>query len=112
MIDLHEIYSGLLKEFAVIEKAIIKMIAANYLDTRNIHTVVVTGLITHGCVQATCLDARELGYRVILVADGHSNYHREAARVIDECHQTLTAAGVELAETNTLTFGQPFADRV
>lgn len=35
-----------------------------------------------------------------------------AARVIDECHQTLTAAGVEQAKTSTLTFGLPLAERV
>lgn len=80
------------------------------LDARDIHTIVVTGLVSHGCVQATCLEARRLGYRVILVKDGHSNYHRQAARVIEECHQTLATAGVELAETSTLTFGLPLAD--
>jgi nicotinamidase-related amidase len=80
------------------------------LDARGIHTVVVTGLVSHGCVQATCLEARKLGYRVILVTDGHSNYHRQAARVMDECHQTVSAAGVELAEASTLTFGLPLAD--
>lgn len=81
------------------------------LDARDIHTVVVTGLVSHGCVQATCLEARELGYRVILVTDGHSNYHREALRLIAECHQTVSAAGVELAETSGLTFGLPAASQ-
>jgi nicotinamidase-related amidase len=77
------------------------------LEGADINTVVVTGLVSHGCVRATCLHARELGYRVILVRDGHSNFHREAARVIAECHQTMTAAGVELAAANALFFDQP-----
>ena len=54
------------------------------LRARNVTTVVVTGLVTHGCVKATCLGARELGYNVILVQDGHSSFSKGAARLIEE----------------------------
>lgn len=77
------------------------------LEGADIDTLVVTGLVSHGCVQATCLHARQLGFRVILVQDGHSNFHRDAARIIAGCHQTLTAAGVELAEADAVFFAQP-----
>ena len=77
------------------------------LTNADIDTVVVTGLVSHGCVRATCLHARELGYRVILVSDAHSNFNRSAARNIAECHQTVTAAGVELAEASAVRFEQP-----
>ena len=69
------------------------------LEAKNIGTVVITGLVTHGCVRATCLGAHELGYRVILVADGHSSYHKQAGKLIAEWNQKLgeVTAEVKLA---------------
>jgi nicotinamidase-related amidase len=74
------------------------------LETRGVKTVVVTGLVTHGCVRATCLGAKELGYHVILVSDGHSNYHKKAASMIDEWNHTLSEAGIDLCATQEITF--------
>lgn len=62
------------------------------LKARSISNVAVTGLVTHGCVRATCLGGSNRGYDVILVADGHSSYHRQAARLIKEWNETLAAA--------------------
>lgn len=42
---------------------------AGLLDERGIDTVVVCGLVTNVCVEATVRDASTLGYRPILVAD-------------------------------------------
>lgn len=39
------------------------------LDARGIENVVVTGTVTNVCVEGTVRDARQLGYRVVLVAD-------------------------------------------
>ncbi len=72
------------------------------LKTRGISRLVVTGLVTHGCVKATCLDAVKLGYGVTLVKDGHSNFHKQAAGVIAEWNQKLSEAGVELKSTQEL----------
>ncbi|MBN1200588.1 MAG: cysteine hydrolase [Anaerolineae bacterium] len=74
------------------------------LKARGINTVVVTGLVTHGCVRATCLGGQELGYQVILVSDGHSNYHKKAASVIEEWNQKLSETGVDLRLTQEMTF--------
>jgi nicotinamidase-related amidase len=46
------------------------------LASVGVGTVVVTGLVTHGCVKNSCIGAHELGYRVVVVADGHSSYRR------------------------------------
>jgi nicotinamidase-related amidase len=35
--------------------------------------VILTGLVTHGCVKATCEGALALGYAAVLAADGHSS---------------------------------------
>ncbi len=72
------------------------------LEARAIRRVVVTGLVTHGCVKATCLDAKRLGYGVILVKDGHSNFNKQAADVIAEWNQKLSERGAELKSTQEL----------
>jgi nicotinamidase-related amidase len=74
------------------------------LQSRGINTVVVMGLVTHGCVKATCQDAKKHGYRVILVEDGHSNYHKHAADVVEEWNQKLGAEGIELISTQAIDF--------
>ena len=74
------------------------------LAARGVTTVVVTGLVTHGCVKATCLGAEELGYSVVLVSDGHSNFDEHAARMIDEWNRKLSESGVELRSTHEVTF--------
>lgn len=67
------------------------------LDARGIKNVVVTGLVTNGCVRATSIGAHDLGYRVVLVEDGHSTYIRTAAKLIQEWNDTL---GQEIAEVH------------
>jgi nicotinamidase-related amidase len=43
------------------------------LTGREIGRVILTGLVMHGCVKATCLGGLELGYEVVLAEDGHSS---------------------------------------
>ncbi len=74
------------------------------LAARGIHSLVITGLVTHGCVKATCLGARERGYAVVLVADGHSSYSKDAARLIEEWHTKLHAAGVTVTPVEAISF--------
>jgi nicotinamidase-related amidase len=71
-------------------------------------TVVVTGLVTHGCVQAGCLDAHRLGYRVILPRDGHSNFNRQAAKLVDEWNAKLAEQGIAVIPADEVSFaGEP-----
>jgi nicotinamidase-related amidase len=76
------------------------------LSEERVGRLVVTGLVTHGCVKATCLGGRELGYPVMLVSDAHSNYSSDAARLIEEWHDKLTQGGVELRSTEDVAFGE------
>ncbi len=76
----------------------------NTLRELHVATVVVAGLVTHGCVRATCIGAQELGYNVILVQDGHSNYSKQAAEIIDKWNQKLSARKIELKSTAEITF--------
>ena len=74
------------------------------LRAKNITTVVVTGLVTHGCVRATCIGALKSGYKVILVKDAHSNYSNQAAQRIEEVNQKLSEKNVELRSTAMVDF--------
>jgi len=75
------------------------------LRSLHVDTVVVTGLVTHGCVKATCLGARELGFNVILVQDGHSSFSKDAADLIEKWHEKLRAKQVEVRPTSEIMFG-------
>jgi nicotinamidase-related amidase len=66
------------------------------LHRRGVTTLVVTGLVTHGCVKATVQDALQRGFRVILVSDAHSSYSADAVSRIDEWNARLSQAGAEL----------------
>ena len=70
------------------------------LDARGIQNLVITGLVTNGCVRATSIGGHDLGYRVVLVEDGHSTYIKNAAKLINEWNQTLRQ---EIAEVHPTT---------
>lgn len=74
------------------------------LDARDIKTLIVTGLVSEGCVRATCLAAHELGYHVVLVQDGHSSFHKQAAARIVEWNEKLGEKGVDVVPTQDVVF--------
>jgi hypothetical protein len=50
------------------------------------------------------LGARELGYSVILVKDGHSNFHKKAPEIISEWNEKLSLEGVNLLAAHEVVF--------
>ena len=74
------------------------------LDARAVDTLVVTGLVSEGCVRATCLAGHALGYHVVLVRDGHSSFHKQAAARIDEWNAKLAEQGLEVVPTAEVAF--------
>lgn len=74
------------------------------LRSKGIRRVVVTGLVTNGCVRATCTGAQALGYEVILASDAHSTYSKQAAELIEEWNQKLSAGGAELRQASEIGF--------
>jgi len=74
------------------------------LNKRDVGVVVVTGLVTHGCVKATCLGALKEGYKVVLVSDAHSNFSKDAPGMIEKWNQELSNKGTILVETQSVTF--------
>ena len=77
------------------------------LKSLGVESLVVTGLVTHGCVQATCTGALELGYRVTLVSDGHSNFHKQPEKIIREWSQKMSEKGVELQPSEKIFSASP-----
>jgi nicotinamidase-related amidase len=73
------------------------------LAGRGVGRVVVTGLVTHGCVKATCLGGLELGYEVVLAEDGHSSYSKDAARLIEEWNRKLGEAGAQVVPASLMS---------
>jgi len=74
------------------------------LQDHQIDTIVVSGLVTHGCVKATCMGGLELGYKVILAQDAHSNFSKTAGQIIKKWHTKLADAGTQLVETSKIVF--------
>jgi nicotinamidase-related amidase len=74
------------------------------LESRGIRRVVITGLVTHGCVRATCIGAKSQGYEVVLVQDGHSSYSKQAAKLIAEWNEKLSEGTVELRAAEETAF--------
>jgi nicotinamidase-related amidase len=74
------------------------------LKAKGVDSLVITGLVTHGCVKNGCLGAKELGYGVILAQDAHSSYSAKAAELIMEWNEKLRLKGVELKPAADITF--------
>jgi nicotinamidase-related amidase len=77
------------------------------LEKRNVSELVVTGLVTHGCVKATSLGAIEKGYKVLLVSDGHSNFNKYAPKLIEKWNQAISEKGGELIRTQDVDYIGP-----
>ncbi|MHA2225984.1 MAG: isochorismatase family protein [Candidatus Hodarchaeales archaeon] len=78
----------------------------NKLDVLNITKLVIVGIWTHNCVQATCKGAKKLGYEVILVRDGHSlgEDTESAKKSIESWNKRLSSGVVELKYSKEIDF--------
>lgn len=77
------------------------------LDARQVRRLVVAGMQTDMCIDATCRRAHELGYDVTLVGDAHSTFDGgglTAAQIIAQYNKALGAV-VRVEESGSITFG-------
>lgn len=74
------------------------------LEARGIQNLLITGLVTQGCVRATSLGGLKLGYNVFLVQGAHSNYSKDAESVIEKNEAELQEAGVHLVTPEQIDF--------
>lgn len=74
------------------------------LDGLKVGKVVVVGMVTDGCVQATCKGACALGYDVTLVSDAHSTDSPDGGHVVDHWNEKLSQGVVRLVATADVKF--------
>ncbi len=73
------------------------------LAERGVGSVVICGMVTHGCVKNTCLGALAEGYQVTLAGDAHSSYSQDAAALIEKWNAALAEAGVRVVKSAAIS---------
>lgn len=77
------------------------------LNDRGIKELVIVGMKTQYCIDATCRSAVELGFKPILIADAHTCMDTAllpAKTIIEHHNQTLSGAFVQLISSHDLEF--------
>jgi nicotinamidase-related amidase len=78
------------------------------LTRRGIERLVVAGMQTEYCVDTSCRAAADLGYKVVLVKDGHTTFGNgvlPAEKIVAHHNRTLGGGGfVELSEAERVAF--------
>lgn len=59
-----------------------------------INSITVGGLVSHGCVKATCLGGLSEGFEISLLKNGHTNWNKDAETKILETERELIKNGV------------------
>jgi nicotinamidase-related amidase len=77
----------------------------DYLKEKSTATMIVTGLVSNGCVQAACLDGLKNQMTVILAEDGHSTFHKGKEANVKQWNKTLEEQGVSVLPTDTIISG-------
>lgn len=66
------------------------------LTSMGVQSLTVCGLVSHGCIMATCLGAIEEGFDTSLLSGGHTNWNKDADIKIALTEKKLTAKGVKI----------------
>jgi nicotinamidase-related amidase len=77
------------------------------LEARRIRQLIIAGMQTEMCLDATCRRAHALGYDIILVKDAHSTFDSGSLTASQIIAQTNAALGelVQVQAASRLTFG-------
>jgi nicotinamidase-related amidase len=76
------------------------------LEARHIRQLIIAGMQTEMCIDATCRRAHGLGYEVILVQDAHSTFDGSgltASQIIAQYNEALRAV-VKVEQASNITF--------
>jgi nicotinamidase-related amidase len=84
--------------------ALVETALLSVLESRGIKNLIITGLVTQGCIRATALGGLAMDYRVVLVKGGHSNYNKNAPKVIEQREKELEEAGVVVVSRGEIDF--------
>jgi nicotinamidase-related amidase len=67
--------------------------------------LVIAGMQTEYCIDTSCRAARDLGYRVVLIEDGHTTFDSEvlpAAQIVAHHNRTLRGAFAQLSKAGAV----------
>ncbi|MFV1948972.1 MAG: cysteine hydrolase family protein [Anaerolineales bacterium] len=84
--------------------ALLETALQSILEARNIKNLIITGLVTQGCIRATSLGGLEMDFRVVLVKGGHSNYNKDAPQIIEQREKELEESGVVVISPERIDF--------
>ncbi len=63
-----------------------------------INSITVGGLVSHGCVKATCIGGLSEGFEVRLLKNGHTNWNKDAETKLLQTEQDLKDIGIIIEE--------------
>ena len=72
------------------------------LRKNNIEEILVCGLVTHGCIRATCKGGLACGFKTVLLKNGHTNWNKNASEKIRSVETELEQKGAILLENVNL----------
>ena len=68
----------------------------NILQENKIEEITISGLVSHGCVKHTCKDGIQRGFKTNLLANGHTNWNKDAQDKISFTEVELKKLGVKV----------------
>ncbi|MEA4840989.1 MAG: isochorismatase family protein [Bacteroidales bacterium] len=68
------------------------------LSASGINSITIGGLVSHGCVKATCLGGLAEGFETSLLKNGHTNWNKDAQIKIADTEEELVKSGILLEE--------------
>jgi len=71
---------------------------ADKINGIGIDEILVCGLVSNGCVRATCIGGIKAKMRVQLLKKGHSTWTTGAQGIVEKTEKELSSLGIELVE--------------
>jgi len=72
------------------------------LDKHAVKDIFICGLVSHGCIKATCIGGFNLGYLTNLIAKGHTGWTQDARERISTTESELSRLGVKIVDKEAL----------
>lgn len=70
----------------------------NILKENNIEEITISGLVSHGCVKRSCISGVNQGFKTMLLANGHTNWNKDAEQKISSTEAELKKVGVKIVK--------------
>lgn len=68
------------------------------LKNKNISEVSICGLVSNGCIKATCIGGLNRQLKVKLIKNGHSNWNKKAKEIIDQINNEMMEKEIMIYE--------------